>query len=165
MIQGMMGEHQKSLGLTPKEFRELPDYERFYKSSRIIAEVMQNSSVILDFRNISGDMKNAYLGDALIGPTGHYYMVTEETFPSAYSSYLQSFEFALLADTTLQLVRENPKIEVIGHFHDGNVLLIPEADLAETKSQFQAKLKKLGYSLGLAYEQKIEVKKEWPGSK
>lgn len=165
MITGMMEEHRKNLGLTLTEFRNLRDFERIHASSREIAEIMQNSSVILDLRRISKDMKNAYLGDNLTGPTGHSYKVTEETFPSAYSNYLQSFEFALIADTTLQLVQMNKNIEVLGHFHDGNVLLIPKADLAETKSQYQAKLKMLGYSLGLGYEQRIEVKKEWPGSK
>ena len=163
MIQGMMDQHQKDLGMTPKEFRELPEYERLYESSRNIAEVMQNSSIIMDFRKVSEEMKRAHMDDYLIGPTGHAYKVTDDSFRSAYSSFLQSFEFALLAEATLRVIRRNPKIEVIGHFHDGNVLLIPEGDLQETMSNLEDILKELGYSLGLSYRQTLEVKNQWPG--
>lgn len=162
MIKGMMDQHQKDLGLTPKEFREFPEYERFYESSRNIAEVMQNSSIIMDLRKVSEEMKRAYMDDYLIGPTGHAYKVTDDSFRSAYSSYLQSFEFALLAETTLRVIKKNPKIEVIGHFHDGNVLIIPEGDLQESMTNLEDILTKLGYSLGLSYRQTLEVKNQWP---
>jgi P4 family phage/plasmid primase-like protien len=162
MIQGMLEQHRKDLGLTPQEFRDFPEYERFYESSRNIAEVMLNSSVILDFRRISEEIKRAHLEDYLVGPTGHAYKVTEETFSRAYSNFLQSFEFALIADTTLKVIQGNKNIELLGHFHDGNVLMIPDADLQESIGSFEALLEKLGYSLGLAYKQKIEIKNQWP---
>lgn len=162
MIKGVMEQYRKDLGLLASEFRKLPDYEKLSESARKVAEVMQNSPVIMDFRRISEEIKMGHLGDFLVGPTGHAYMVTQETFPTAYANYLQSFEFALMAETTLRIKKKFPEIEVIGHFHDGNVLLIPEAIIEETKDYQERVLKELGYSLGLSYKQTLEVKNQWP---
>ena len=38
------------------------------------------------------------MDEFLVGPTGHHYRVSDNTFQSAYPSWLQSYEFALLAE-------------------------------------------------------------------
>lgn len=77
-----------------------------------------NSSVIMDFKAISKWINKA-------GPTGRSYLVTDETFKAAYPNYLQSFEFVLLAQTTPETIDKFPRVQVLGDYHDGNVIALP----------------------------------------
>lgn len=159
MIEGILDQFRRDGGLTQVQFKNLQEYEYFHTIAREVAKEMQNSAVITDLRSISNTIKDTYMNDFLIGPTGHGYKVTEDSFKTAYPNYLQSFEFALLADTTLRVMEEFKEVVLIGHYHDGNVLIVPKDDIDPFLQRFSEKLEQLGRSLGLSYPQKIEVKK------
>lgn len=104
-------------------------------------------------------MQDMHLGQLLIGPTGHTYRISEPSFRSNYSNYLQSFEFGLLAQGTIQTLKRFPTAEVIGHFHDGNVLVIPEGSQDHFLSSFNEELDRIRRDLRLSYPQKVEMKR------
>lgn len=159
MIEGIMDSFRKDAGFTQDEWKDSPEFEYCHTIARNVTKEMQNSSVITDFRSISNQIKETYMDDFLIGPTGHSYRVTEVDFPTSYANYLQSFEFALLADTSLRVMEKYPEVEIIGHFHHGNVLIIPKSQKDEIIELFGKQVTKLGSDLGLGYPQRIEVKK------
>lgn len=158
MIEGILDAFRKDIGVTQSQFKISPDYEYFHTIARTVTQEMQKSSVITDFRSVSNTIKETYMDEYLIGPTGHGYKVTEDSFRSAYPNFLQSYEFALLADTTLRVMEEFD-VELIGHYHDGNVLIVPKDSQNLLIQRFSDKLEKLGKVLGLRYPQRIEVKK------
>lgn len=162
MIGGIMEMHRKDLGLTNEELKELPDYNNMYDDSQKIVDMMQHSAVITDFRSISQQVKEAYMNENLVGPTGHYYMVNEGEFYKNYPNWLQSFEFALLAETTIQIMHKYEDIELLGHYHDGNVLCIPRHRMESITSDLSAILEEVGKKLGLRYTQKLEIKHIYP---
>ena len=126
---------------------------------------MQNSSIISDFRTIAADIKKDYLGERLIGPTGHSYLVDEHSFQSAYPNFLQSYEFYLLANATINIKEKFPEVEVIGHYHDGNTLAVPR-DLEPQVSEFyNSEVIRLGKEVKLTYPQSIEIKQIYDGLK
>ena len=118
-----------------------------------------NSSIIKDFQNVAQYVKSTYMDEELRGPSGHCYRVSEINFRNVYPNWLQSYEITLLAYPIVQLTKEYPSIEVIGHYHDGNVLLLPMEIHEEVISRYQEEVTKLGYKLGLSYPQKLEIKK------
>jgi hypothetical protein len=61
---------------------------------------MQNTTIINDFRKWFHFQKSK----DLTGPTGHKYLVNKGTFSSLY--FLQSYEFGLLAESTLRLMEQ-----------------------------------------------------------
>lgn len=161
MIDGIKESLRKDMGLSKKEFRECSDYEIFHTMARNVTEEMQASSVITDFRAIANQIKEAYKDDFLIGPTGHFYKVTDTHFPTSYANYLQSFEFALLAHTTIKVLEKFPQAELLGHYHDGNVIAILQDEYEEFMKDFSQELLKIGTNLGLMYPQQIELKKKY----
>lgn len=162
MINGILDSFRKDLGLSEREFRNTSYYEDCHQVARDIVNEMMNSSVIMDFKAISEWIRKAYDSDFLVGPTGHSYFVSEETFKTAYPNYLQSFEFALLAQTTLETIKSFPSVEVIGHYHDGNVLAIKVSEKDEVLNFMFDRIGQIGSALGLRYKQKLEVKRSYP---
>lgn len=167
MMDGITESFRKDFGLTQKEFQNSTYYEECHTIARDVTSEMMNSSVIVDFKAISQWIRKAYEDEYLIGPTGHAYLVTEETFKTAYPNYLQSFEFALLAQTILEVVKKFPEVEIIGHYHDGNVIALPIEKKDAILADLLEKFSEVGQDLGLAYTQKLEVKRFFPedGSK
>ncbi len=162
MMNGILEQFRKDSGLTNREFKDSPFYEECYKIAQDVTSEMQNSSVIVDFRAISEWIRKSYDGDFLRGPTGHSYLVTEETFRSAYPNYLQSYEFALLAQGTLETLKGFPQVEILGHYHDGNVLIVPLDQKEGVLNALSSKITSLGRDLGLRYPQSIELKQSFP---
>jgi P4 family phage/plasmid primase-like protien len=158
MVNGILEYFRTQLGMTPKEFRELPSHPSLYEMARSVAEVMQNSEIIQDFREISKVVMESHKGEELKGPTGHAYLVEEETFKSAYPNFLQSYEFALLAEGTLRFLEKFKSAILIGHFHDGNLILVKESEKAEAISELNKLVGDVGRSLNLLYPQTIETK-------
>ncbi len=70
MVNGILEYFRTLLGMTPKEFREFPSQPALYEVARGVAEVMQDSEVIQDFREISRTVLETYKGEELKGPTG-----------------------------------------------------------------------------------------------
>ncbi len=123
---------------------------------------MINSSVIADWRAVSKKIHDIYMEHYLIGPYGHKYWVDEVHFRSSYPSYLQSNEFCLLAQATLNAIKEFPRSEVYGHDHDGNVVAVQADEEKPFWESLSRHLRELGLPLGLAYTQRIEVKSRFP---
>lgn len=95
----------------------------------------------------------------MVGPTGHSYSVeSTDDFKTAYPNFLQSYEFAILAEATLRLIDQSPGIQVAGHYHDGNVLLLPKEEHNQLIEAFQGHVYQVGSELGLVYPQSLEFK-------
>jgi len=93
------------------EFKDLPDYpKRYAKAVEVVSGLcfvgqyfgfvvsdktkspaLQQTNRILDLRNIADTVYKLHKDEMLTGPTGRTYRVTENTFPSVYASYLQSY--------------------------------------------------------------------------
>ena len=82
---------------------------------------MLSHAIVQDFQEISKLLVSKYRGCWLEGPTGHWYQISEESFRNCLPCYLQSYEFGLLAGATLAVMRRYPAVEVVGHYHDGDV--------------------------------------------
>jgi len=136
-----------------------------YALAQQVAGEMINSSVIADFRAVSKKIHDIYMEDFLIGPTGHKFWVDEVNFRSSYPSYLQSYEFSLLAQATLKAIQEFPRSEVVGRAkRDGNVYAVQADEEQSFLDSLSRHLRELGLQLGLAYTQRIEVKSRFPKS-
>jgi hypothetical protein len=103
---------------------------------------MQDSEVIQDFPEISKIVMKSYEGEYQKGPTGHSYRVEEETFKSAYPNYMQSYEFALLAEGILRFLSSHKDSLLIGHFHDGGLLLLPSDRVSPYLEELNPRLSK-----------------------
>lgn len=158
MITGIMEDLRKGLGLLPHDFRASEEYNKLHQLAREVATEMNDSEIVADFRTVSSRVMDEYNNDYLIGPTGHSYLVNNVTFKSSYPNYLQSFEFGLIAQSTLNTFVKYPDMLLIGHYHDGNVLVVPSDKLEEVLQSFQIEMKGLGQNLGLRYPQSFEVK-------
>jgi hypothetical protein len=159
MMNGILDYFRKDLGLTNKQFISCSYYEECYKVAQDVTQEMMDSTIITDFRDISNYIFRGNVDEYLHGPTGHFYLVTEVDFKSAYPNYLQSYEFALLAQTSLEVMSEFPRVQLIGHFHDGNVWVVPIEEREAFVSSFGRILAQIGSDIGLRYKQKIEVKR------
>ena len=157
MMNGILENCQKDLGLTPRQFRDYPDYEKCYDMASKISYQMNNSSIIYEFRSVSYNVLKSYEGDYLEGPTGHRYFISKDSFRKSYPNFLQSYEFGLLAKTYLEVKSQFQDISIMGHFHDGNVLLVPNS-YDDILKVFDDKLDKIAKDLGLKYPQRLEVK-------
>lgn len=158
MITGILEDQRKNLGLTPQEFRETPFYEDLHAQAREIAGEMMNSEIIHDFKSVSTRVLEEFKDDYMVGPTGHAYKVTQETLKTCYPNYLQSFEFALLAQSTLNTMQNYQDLQLIGHYHDGNVVVYPLLKEEEVLNSLKENVSHVGRSLGLSYQQNLEIK-------
>lgn len=94
----------------------------------------------------------------MVGPSGHSYRVTEINFRNVYPNWLQSYEITLLSVPLLEVVKKFTSVELIGHYHDGNVIMCKTEDVEEVKTYYSQKVTELGFQLGLKYKQELEVK-------
>ena len=69
----------------------------------------------------------------------------------------QSYEFALIAGPTLGLIQRHPRVEVVGSYHDGNVLVIPTAERDQILEQLRESVTDLGKRLGLGFPIDLEL--------
>lgn len=158
MMEGIMENIRKDVGLTKQEWRDSSLYEDSYRLAQNVTEEMMRSSIIIDFQSIAQYIYDQYLGEELKGPSGHSYKVTEVNFRNVYPNWLQSYEITLLAVSTLKVLNKYPNVELIGHYHDGNVLVIPEDIRDEVIQYYQQNVTSLGYQIGLKYKQELEIK-------
>jgi hypothetical protein len=162
MSEAILESNRKDLGLSRFQFVQSPYYDDCDRQARQIASEMQTSAVITDVRAVSSWFRKAYDNEYLEGPTGHRYLVTESTFPSAFAHFLQSYEFALLAQATCETVNTFPRSEVIGHYYDGNVVIVPVGEEIAFIDCMNDCLNDLGNQLDLHYAQRIGVKCMYP---
>ena len=67
-------------------------------------------------------------------------------------------EITLLSVPFLELVQKYPSVEIIGHYHDGNLIICKTEDVEEVIKYYNTKVTELGFQLGLKYKQELEVK-------
>jgi hypothetical protein len=158
MNEGIIDSIREDVGLEKQIFKKSSMYEQAYEIARKVTDQMQNSAIIQDFRNVATYIKETYMEDYLIGPTGHKYLVDDKTFRTAYPNYLQSYEFYLLAEGVLRTLESFPDIKIIGHYHDGNTLAIPKNQKEEVIQAYNDNVEEIGIELKLLYPQKMEVK-------
>jgi phage/plasmid-associated DNA primase len=158
MIQGCLEFMRKELGMRPVEFRKSKFYEPCHALARDVSEFMNKTDIIKDFRKISKHVKLTYDNQIIYGPTGHGYEVNDHLFQSSYPNFLQSYEFYLLAKATINTLKAFPKAELIGHFHDGNVVILPAEQEERFLLQINENLNVIKDKLGLQYPQIIEHK-------
>ena len=157
MVNGTLDFMRKEIGLTPAEFRKADFYEPLHALARDVSEFMNQSSVIQDFRRVSGYISKDFDGSTIKGPTRHEYMINEGQFQSSYPNFLQSFEFYLLAQSTIMTI-PHFNAHLIGHFHDGNVVIISKQQADDYIELMNENLDKLRIDLTLKYPQVVEVK-------
>lgn len=158
MMFGIMDNHRKTLGMTPSQFKESEIYENLHEKARGVVEEMMNSDIVLTMREVSTRIKEEYMGRSMIGPTGHTYKVSEESFKTAYPNYLQSYEFVLISKSIIETIKRYQTVELVGHYHDGVVLAIPRDLRDEVLEVLQDELDSIRVKLGLSYKIEYEVK-------
>ncbi len=158
MMEGIIDNFRKDVGMTKPDWRKSSHYEKAYSLAQDVTSEMINSSVVLDFRHIAEIIKAEYIGKEFIGPTNHNYKVTEENFRNVFPNYLQSYEITLLGMSALDVAEKFPEVQFIGHYHDGNVLLIRNDILQQVIYYYQERVTYYGLQLKLAYKQELEVK-------
>lgn len=156
MINGTLDFMRKEIGLTQAQFDNAPYYEALYALARDVATFVNNTNIIEDFRNISSIIKKEFDGQFIKGPTDHEFKIDGHQFMTSYPNFLQSFEFYLLAQATLKTLEQVPGSELIGHYHDGNVIIVPSSARDEYISLINGHLEKLRQDLELGYKQVIE---------
>lgn len=166
MREGILDSFAKDAGLKLSDSKDTPDFTKGDDLAGNIAGVMMESSIIKDFRSLSNHIYETYLDDGLVGPTGRKFTYSSgEDFMKAYPNWLQCYEFYILSQATIQTIKYHPEVRVIGHFHDGNVLLIPKAQRDKIVNTYTSEVKKLGKDLNLSYPMGLEIKHEWNDGK
>lgn len=149
---------RKEAGLVPKDYKNSSYYEDSDKIADDVITVMRTSEIIAQLKDTSITLHKAYVGGIITGPTGDSWIVTEHNWRNVYPNYLISFEIALLGKSTLNVIEKYPSVEIIGHYHDGCVLIIPTDEYDSIIKYHQDQIAKVGNDLGLQYTQKLEVK-------
>jgi phage/plasmid-associated DNA primase len=158
MIEGIIDSLRKDIGMTKPDFRKSIHYEPSYSLAQEVSSEMMNSGVVIDLRHIADIIKAQYIDKEFICPTNQIYKVTEENFRFVFPNYLQSYEISLLGLSSLAVYKKYPEVQFIGHYHDGNVLLIPNSILEEVITYYKQQVTLIGMTLKLAYKQELEVK-------
>lgn len=154
MINGIEEKWRKDAGLTPKEWKVCPDRLPIRAKAQEIVKILQTTNIIMEQRELSTYLEKKWRGTVIQGPTGHSYGVTSESFPSNYASFLQSYEISLLASAILNVRDQIPLLEVLGHFHDGALLIFPiSIDKGQVEDLLQKEIENTRKALGLTYPQ------------
>ena len=164
MLKAIMDAYRNDLGQTQAEFQTSEYYDECQRRATDVVRQMNRSKIVQDFRDISEYVHELYKYRDLIGPTKHKYPVSNSfhAFKTSFANFLASYEFALIANTVLNVVKNYPKIEVIGHYHDGVVVVVPWDQKEEIVKAFNDEIGEVGYDLCLAYKQSIECKNVHP---
>ena len=160
MTRGIIEKWRKDAGLTPSEWKSLPESKQTLERAQSIVRILTNTEILGELRELSSFLEHEWNGKVIKCPTGHEYLVTHESFASNYASYLQSYEICLVADSILGSHDEVPELEALGHFHDGALLLYPDG--IELFPLLSKHLQKASEQLGLVYPQRWEVKMNIP---
>lgn len=156
MIDGILGTARNELKMNVVEFRNSPYYETLCSQARETAEELKHSEILLDFQHIASQIEETYMDQRIQGPCGYCCIVTRKNFREVYAKWLQSYEITLIAESSLRAQREFPQMEIIGHFHDGNVLLIPSNQSEKVLVRLQEHVQQIGADIGLGYKQKFD---------
>jgi phage/plasmid-associated DNA primase len=157
MADGILEHHRKTLGLTQAQFKQSAFYPECYTFANTFAYHMNNSNVIAELRTLSEKVCKENEGDFLYGPTGHKYIVNKIDFPASFSKFLQAYEFFLIAQTLTKASKQFPEqFDILGHFHDGAVILIPDQK-EPVLNALDRLIEETRSEIGLAYPISLET--------
>ena len=112
-------------------------------------------------QDVSKYIRDTHLDEYLECPTGHRYRVSDQSLKSSYANDLSSYELALVAQATCETLEALPEVELIGHYHDGNVVMVPLDERSRLLELIGERVKQIGDRLGLRYPQRIECKRSY----
>ena len=161
MREGLIDWHRRSLGLTKEEFKNHPSFLEIEKGIVKLTSQMLNSHIIKEFSDLARFVLRTKKGEHFHCPTGHNFLISESNFRSSYSNYFQSYEFALLAQASLNTSQLFKDVQLLAHFHDGNTFMVPTIIKEEFIKCMQDQIGKVGLELELKYPQSLEVTKVW----
>lgn len=124
MLNAILERRRKDLGLTPAEWRRSNEIDTVKEEAQGIVAHLKHSPVIIELRNISRLLEKEWIGKTIEGPSGHTFTVTDSEFGGDYSSYLQSYEICLIAQTLLEACSKCPNLFVLNHLHDGVTVMV-----------------------------------------
>lgn len=96
------------------------------------------------------------------GPTGHQYPINPTEFRKSFAYFLQTFESALLCESTNKTLEKFPEAQLFFHFHDGNVIAVKEDQAVEFLKELQKQVGITSDKLKLKHKQKIELQTSYP---
>lgn len=161
MVDGIVKDEAKKHGQKESEFRQSAIFEEIHLQAKEIAAQMQNMKVVEELRTLSKDVFEINKDGFLKGPSGHMYKVEESIFRNNFANFLQSYEFSTLAQATIETKQKYPEIQVLFHFHDGNVIAVPEEKKEEIYEYLNSRVEKVGERLDLQFKQNIEIQNEF----
>ena len=105
MIEGVVESEAKQAGMTTTQFRKTEDFEGIHVIAKEIAFHMEGTTFVRELRDLYNHVFSIHENQVIIGPTGHQYPVTDkDNFRKVFPNFLQSFEFALLAQSALNTI-------------------------------------------------------------
>ena len=161
VINSLFDNLRREHGVTESELRKSAYYEPYRRCFEDIVDALMSSSVIKDMREVSQHIKDTYHNKYLQTPTGHHSLVNDVSFQTAYANYLHSHEFSLLAQATCETLEAFPTAQLIGHYHDGNVVMVPLDERSQLLDLIGERVKQIRDRLGLRYPQRIECKRSY----
>lgn len=102
--------------MTTAQFRKNLDFEGVDVIAKNVANYINSMSFIQELRDLYKYVYEITVDEMLKGPTGHQYKVTDlDNFRKIFPNFLQSYEFALLGQSTIRTMRKYPDSELLYH--------------------------------------------------
>jgi phage/plasmid-associated DNA primase len=144
MMSSILEKEREAHGMSTTEFQKWSGYGSLKAQVGLLVKEMMSTDIILAIREASQNIikYSKEIGHTLLSHTsnqtkscalkltnGEYYKFIEMDFKNGFANVLQDYEFYLVSKTILDVVKIYPNLLVIGHFHDGITIYIPEMDL------------------------------------
>lgn len=130
--------------------------------ARTVAEIMENMSVVKQFREMSVQVQKTHQGGQMFGPMGFKTDVNPDDFRSKFSIFLQEFEALLLMNPVVRTIERFPDSELLFSFHDGCVIAVKEEEKEEFFKELNKFVLETGKLLDLDFPQKMEIQNTYP---
>lgn len=141
MIESIMKKEQERLGLVPSVFEKHESYAEIKAAAGTLVNLISQSDIILEIRNTAGMVEKKGLNLAktkfpsfsnlcvleLFDGTVHKFNLKD--FRNGFSYTLMDYEINIMAKTFLEFREFCKHTIVLGHFHDGATIYIPNKDL------------------------------------
>ena len=158
MIEGVVESEAKQAGMTTAEFKRTKDFEGVHIIAKQIASYMERTTFVTELINLYNYAFDINEGGEFVGPTGRRYTVTDrENFRKVFPNLLQSYEFAILGQSTLNTIEKFPGSQLFYHFHDGNVIAVKATDKEMFLKELNVQVSGIGESLDLKFPQQIDL--------
>lgn len=126
MIESILLNIRNGLGMVESEFKETDFYEDEKYKAGELATIFNQLPMVQEFRAMSQKILKNYDQELFTRPTGHTYPINTTEFRRSFANYLQSFEAALLFESTNETLKKFPEAQLFFHFYDGNVIAVKQ---------------------------------------